>query len=73
MFNFGKGPRLIDANPWLCDKAKRIEHIIEVAEINSVMEGLPSFTDELKERLRIELRAADKSPASEDASDTSSQ
>ncbi len=57
MTDFGKGPTLIEANPWLRDEAERIERILEVTERNSVIEGLPPLSDETRERLREELTA----------------
>lgn len=55
MNDFGKGPTLAESNPWLQDEAQRIERILEVTERNSVIEGLPAFSDETRERLRQEL------------------
>jgi hypothetical protein len=61
MVDFGKGPTLAQANPWLRDEAERIERILDVAERNSVIEGLPPFSEEMRERLRKELSGACKS------------
>ncbi len=55
--DFGTGPRLIDVHPDLKDPEKRIAMILDVAERNSVIEGLPPFTPELREQLRQELLA----------------
>lgn len=55
MNDFGTGLTLAEANPWLRDEAQRIEQILEVTERNSVIEGLPAFSDETRERLRREL------------------
>ncbi len=57
MRDFGKGPTLVEANPWLRDEAERIERILDVTERNSVIEGLPPLSDETRERLRKELTA----------------
>jgi hypothetical protein len=57
MTDFGKGPTLAEANPWLRDEAERIERILDVTERNSVIEGLPPLSDAMRERLRMELTA----------------
>ena len=57
MTSFGNGPTLKEANPYLRDDKSRIERILKVAEINSVMEGLPPFDEALRERLRRALTA----------------
>jgi hypothetical protein len=56
MMDFGKGPTLKEASPWLRDNEARIEQILVVTEINSVAEGLPPFQDETRERIRRRLR-----------------
>jgi hypothetical protein len=58
MNDFEKGPTLEQANPWLRDEAERVERILDVTERNSVIEGLPPFSDEMRQRLREELCAA---------------
>ena len=55
MTNFGKGPTLKEASLWLRDNDARIEQILAVTEINSVVEGLPPFQDETRERIRRRL------------------
>lgn len=55
MTDFGKGPTLEEANPWLRDEAERVERILDVTERNSVIEGLPPFSKELRRKLREEL------------------
>ena len=55
MTDFGKGPTLKEASPWLRDNDARIEQILTVTEINSVVEGLPPFQDETRERIRRRL------------------
>ena len=55
MTDFGTGSTLKDASPWLRDNDARIEQILTVTEINSVIEGLPSFQDETRERIRRRL------------------
>lgn len=57
MTNFGTGPTLRDASPWLQDDAQRRERILDVAERNSVIEGLPPFPESLREQLRREMAA----------------
>jgi hypothetical protein len=57
MNDFGTGPTLKDASPWLRDDSARHERILDVVERNSVTDGLPPFTEEFRERLRLELRA----------------
>ncbi len=58
MTDFGKGPTLEQANPWLRDEAERVERILDVTERNSVIEGLPPLSEELRRRLRDELTGA---------------
>lgn len=53
---FGNGPTLKDASPWLRDDEQRHERILDVAERNSVIEGLPPFQEETRRRLMAELR-----------------
>ncbi len=50
------GPTLLDASPWLQDDATRHEQILDVAERNSVIEGLPPFTEAFKDDLRRQLK-----------------
>jgi len=57
MVDFGTGPALKDANPWLRDDAARRERILDVVERNSVIEGLPPFTPEFREQLRRQLKS----------------
>jgi hypothetical protein len=59
MTDFGKGPALEKANPWLRDEAERIERILDVTERNSVIEGLPPFSEEMRRKLREELTASE--------------
>lgn len=54
----GTGPTLAEVSPWLRDAAERHRRILDVAERNSVIEGLPPFTDELRERIAEQLRQA---------------
>ena len=60
MTDFGKGPTLAEANPWLRDEAERIERILDVTERDSVIEGLPPFSEGTRERLRKELTAGSR-------------
>ena len=55
MTDFGKGPTLMESNPWLRDEAERIERILDVTNRNSVIEGLPPLTAEVLDGLRREL------------------
>jgi hypothetical protein len=55
--DFGTGPTLKDACPWLRDDAARCESILDVTERNSVIEGLPPFQEETRRRLREQLMA----------------
>jgi hypothetical protein len=55
MTDFGSGPTLKEASSWLHDDDARIEQILTVTEINSVVEGLPPFQDETRERIRQRL------------------
>ena len=54
---FGSGIPLKDASPWLRDDAERHTQILRVAEINSVIEGLPPFPKETRQRIAEELDA----------------
>ena len=60
MTDFGKGPTLAETNPWLRDEAERIDRILDVTERDSVIEGLPPFSRETRERLREELTAGSR-------------
>jgi hypothetical protein len=55
----GRGPTLEQANSWLRDEAERIDRILDVVERNSVIEGLPPFSEEMRRRLRDELMGGD--------------
>ena len=48
MIDFGTGPTLKEACPWLRDDAERQKRIVDVAERNSVIEGLPPFQEETR-------------------------
>ena len=56
MTNFGSGPILKDASPYLRDDQSRIERILLVAETDCVIEGLPPFDEETRNRLRQQLK-----------------
>lgn len=60
--DFGTGPTLKEACPWLRNDAERWERILDVAERDSVIEGLPPFTEEMRERLRKRLAAISARP-----------
>jgi hypothetical protein len=55
--DFGTGPILKDACPWLRDDARRHEEILDVTERDSVIEGLPPFAEETWRQLREKLSA----------------
>ena len=55
MKNFGKGPTLKKASPRLRDDQAWVDRILTVTEINSVVEGLPPFDMETRERIRAQL------------------
>ena len=60
--DFGNGPILKDACPYLRDDAERIERILDVVERNSVIEGLPPFEEETRQRLLRQLAAISGPP-----------
>lgn len=64
MLNFGKGPALKDACPWLRDDAERHRRILEVTERDSVIEGLPPFRAETRRRIAEQLMAIDRTSPS---------
>lgn len=53
----GSGPTLREACQWLRDDAERHARILDVTERNSVIEGLPPFREETRQRLMAELQA----------------
>ncbi|MGO8744548.1 MAG: hypothetical protein ACLQNE_01035 [Thermoguttaceae bacterium] len=55
MKDFGKGPTLEQASPYLQERAAGTERILEAAERDSVIEGLPPFSEDFRQRLREEL------------------
>lgn len=57
MKTFGSGPVLKDACRWLRDDAQRHKRILEVTERDSVIEGLPPFQEETRERMLKQLTA----------------
>jgi hypothetical protein len=56
MKSFGKGAVLKEAFPQFRDDESRIERVLAVAETDSVIEGLPPFDDETRNRLRQQLK-----------------
>ncbi len=60
--DFGKGPILKDAYPWLRDDRARHERILDVTERNSVIEGLPPFQEETRQKIMADLRAVSGRP-----------
>ena len=55
MTNFGKGPTLRDACPWLTNPEDRHRRILDVTERDSVIEGLPPFREETRNRIAARL------------------
>jgi hypothetical protein len=55
MTDFGIGPTLKEATAWLHDDEARINSILAVTETDSVIEGLPPFQEETRERIRQNL------------------
>lgn len=56
MNNFGSGKSLKEASPHLRDDAERHVRILDVTERDSVIEGLPPFSEETREKLRKQLQ-----------------
>jgi hypothetical protein len=48
---------LVESNPWIRDAAARHKRFLDVAERNSVIEGLPPFTEAFREELLIEVNS----------------
>ena len=65
MTEFGTGPTLQQACPWLQDAEERHRRILEVTERDSVIEGLPPFREETRQRIlkRLQRFSQDVSPA----------
>lgn len=57
MNNFGSGPTLRETSPWLSDDEERRERILDVVERDSVIEGLPPFREETRQRLMKQLES----------------
>jgi hypothetical protein len=53
--DFGDGPPLKDTSPWLRDERERHLRILDAAERNSVIEGLPRFTQVMRARMLTRL------------------
>jgi len=53
--DFNRSPRVIDVNPWLRDPQARVKMILEVVERDSVIAGLPPFSDDFRRRLKQDL------------------
>lgn len=51
-----RSPTLAEANPWIRDADARHERFLDVAERNSVIEGLPPFSAEFREELKNQLK-----------------
>jgi hypothetical protein len=50
MVDFGKGPTLREACRWLQNDEERWNRILDAVERNSVIEGLPPFSEETRAR-----------------------
>lgn len=55
MSNFGTGLTLRQACPWLRDQKERHRRILDAAERNSVIAGLPPFSPEFRQMLLRKL------------------
>ena len=51
----GIGPTLREASPYLRDDTECITRILDVAERNSMIEGLPAFDEALRQSIRRDL------------------
>ena len=60
--NLGTGPTLQEISPYLQNDAERHARFIDAAERNSVIEGLPPFSDELRLRLAQKMAAISAEP-----------
>jgi hypothetical protein len=49
-------PTLAETNPWIRDADARRQRFLDVAERNSVIEGLPPFSDEFRAELLEEVK-----------------
>lgn len=56
MINFGKGPTWLGWCSWLQNDEERSNRILDAVERNSVIEGLPLFSDETRRLLLEELQ-----------------
>jgi hypothetical protein len=65
MIDFGTGPTLREASPWLRDASERHRRILEVTERDSVIEGLPPLSDETRRRIIEQLTAMDRTSPSQ--------
>ncbi|MEP3479748.1 MAG: hypothetical protein ABJZ55_10910 [Fuerstiella sp.] len=63
MTEFGTGQPLKDACTWLQDDYERHDRILDVAERNSVIEGLPPFREETRRAILRQLQSISQSPA----------
>ena len=62
MVNFGKGPTLREFNPHVRDERERHDRILDVVERNSVIEGLPPFDEETRQRIHQQLKGFGATP-----------
>lgn len=50
-------PSLLESSRWLRDPAERADRILDVAESNGIIEGLPALTEDAGQRLHAFLAA----------------
>ena len=60
MMKFGTGLTLREANPWLRDDESRRARILDVTERNSVIEGLPPMSEEIRRQILKQLVSIDE-------------
>jgi hypothetical protein len=56
MIDFGKGPTLRESCRWLQNDEERWSRILDAVERNSVIEGLPAFSEETRRRFLEDLK-----------------
>ena len=56
MTEFGTGPTLRESCSWLQSDHERHRRILDVAERNSVIEGLPPFREETRREILLKLQ-----------------
>jgi len=56
MTHFGSGPTLRQSCKYLRDPNIRWQRILDASERNSIIEGLPPFTEEMEKKLLVEFK-----------------